>query len=155
METAILLSLVGVRCLLSNQWTNSVQNNLQKVLNLLKGIAILLISSESPLYCVKIHDCFRLMLCAFCMHAGLLSEGFTVGELNWSHIRNSFSGSPTEADNNEDIAVHSKTNLTEIVEECSKQEDEGTPDKEALDYSSLYNCVVYGLPHINLIVPST
>ncbi len=37
METAILLSLVGVRSLLSNQWTNSVQNNLDKVVSVVKG----------------------------------------------------------------------------------------------------------------------
>ena len=88
--------------------------------------------------------------------AGLLSEGLTVGKLNWSSIQSLLSGS--EGDIDENITQQSKTNLVEGVEnnESKKQEDdENTQDKEPVKYSHLYNSVVYGLPHINLIASST
>ncbi|XP_064381874.1 cilia- and flagella-associated protein 46-like [Halichondria panicea] len=120
-ETAILLSLVGVRCLLSNQWTSSVQSNLDNILNTLRG---------------------------------LLSEGITIGELNWSRIRSSFECSSTTSDQNE-IDPQNKTSLKSAdggAEVCSEQET--TEDAQTVDYSSTYNYVLYGLPHVNLISPS-
>ncbi len=141
---------MGVRCLLSNQWTNSVQNNLDTVLTVVKGMLEYLVWPMCGIVLEK-SSWYKIMLYVY--FAGLLSEGVSVGELNWSRIRSLLPGS--EADNDEDIAPQSKTNLTDTNEECLKQEDESTQDKEPIDYTFLYNCVIYGLPHISLIATST
>ena len=82
---------------------------------------------------------------------GLLSEGITIGELNWSRIRSSFDCSSTTSDQDE-IDPQNKTSLKDAddgAEVCSQQEQ----DAQTVDYSSTYNYVLYGLPHVNLITP--
>lgn len=77
-----------------------------------------------------------------------------MGELNWSRIRSSFECSSTTSDQDE-IDPQNKTSLKSAdggAEVCSEQET--TEDAQTVDYSSTYNYVLYGLPHVNLISPS-
>ncbi len=80
---------------------------------------------------------------------GLLSEGITIGELNWSRIRSSFDCSSTTSDQDE-IDPQNKTSLKDADDGA---EQETTQDARTVDYSSTYNYVLYGLPHVNLITP--
>ena len=89
-----------------------------------------------------------------------MSEGTTIGDVNWAHVTESLPGSTSEQ-SQEPLDAGSQFSLKDTkspedsaeVLEDTVQEEESSATITTVDFSSKYNCVLYGLPHITLIAP--
>ena len=87
---------------------------------------------------------------------GLVSECSTVGSLNWSGMKQP----KQEADSTggETAATGDGAPVKQDGEAGPPKEDgtegEKSSSRDVADFEALYNCVVYGLPHITLVPPS-
>lgn len=87
---------------------------------------------------------------------GLLSEGTTVGDVVWTHIAGSLSSSTSEhsqktVDAGSQSSVKDSEESTEVL--AGTVQDENKATIATVDYSSVYNCVLYGVPHIAMVAP--
>ena len=120
LQTAALLSLAGVSCLLSRQWSSPVDSCTDTVCNFLKS---------TPVQFAAVHY----DLCYCFLPLELLSGGVGgVADMKWSETREQ----------------------SQLVTDSDTQEMPNEPSKEQKDHSSVFNSVVYGLPHLALTLPT-
>lgn len=82
----------------------------------------------------------------------MLSEGNTIGKLNWARIRSPFHTPLVKVE--EEVAADCKLNLNSAENEDETGEipaESSQEETDSVEYSSIFNTIVYGLPHINLI----
>ena len=168
---------------MANQWHASVQTNVERMNAMIKGSELIHISGNvSKLYLVVLIF-VSMSFFYFCV-TGLVSECNTVGSLNCSgmkHLKQEASStdatvqkaSSTDATVQEasstDATVQKASSTDATVQEASSTDatvttgggaamkpdgEVGSPKEDVVDFEALYNCVVYGLPHITLVPPT-
>lgn len=89
-------------------------------------------------------------------YTGLLSEGTSIGDVNWARVTKSLPRSTSEQsqephDAGSLLDARGPEDSDEVLDDAvQEKEEESNATIIANDFSSIYNCVLYGLPHITL-----
>lgn len=139
---------------MANQWHASVQTNVERMNAMIKGSKLIHVSGNvSTLYLVLIFVSICMSFLYFRV-TGLVSECNTVGSLNCSGMKHlKQEASSTDATVQE--ASSTDATVTTGGGAAMKPDGEvGSPKEDVVDFEALYNCAVYGLPHITLVPPT-
>ena len=138
---AQLLSLSGITCFLTNQWGLDPRRCTQVYKHLMKG-GVMIAASVLPLGVVCVCE-FRCML----VYVGLFNDGKTISTAYWDAVHSS---------NEQQQQQHQQQQQQhDAGEEVHLSPADAQNPQTPLEASSVYNCVLYGLPHVNYTSPQS